>query len=83
MSELDTGEVLCSILEMVRDLHVYSRRQHGWIIALAETIEKDDELRSALERHPLYDQGSAPSLRSIDVMIRNVDALIQKLRDQG
>ena len=78
--DLPANEVLVAILEMVRDLHVYSRRQHGWIMALADAIAKDPVLGERLQGHPFYDQGPDPSLRSIDVMLQNIDALIQQLK---
>jgi hypothetical protein len=78
-----TNEVLVAILEMVRDLHLYSCRQHRWIIALADAIEKDPALEEHLKQHQFYDQGPAPSLRSIDAMTQNIDALIQRLKPQA
>lgn len=36
----ETNAVLCSILEMMKEQFVYSHRLHGWIIAVAETLEK-------------------------------------------
>jgi hypothetical protein len=80
MSNVDTNQVLCFILESLRDLHQYTHRQHGWICALADAIAKDPALESQLKQHPFYDQGPAPSLRSIDVMTQNIDAVIQQLR---
>ena len=83
MDELQTNQVLVAILEMVRDLHVYSERQHRWIAAMAAVIEQDAELGPLLKQNPLYDQGRAQSLRRIDVMLQNIDALIRQLKGES
>jgi hypothetical protein len=53
----ETKEVLISTLELVRDQAAYLHRQHGWIIAVSETIEKYPDLAAELKRHPFFDQG--------------------------
>ena len=80
MSDKELKEILRSSLEMLRTLCIYARRQHGWIIALAETIEKHDELRSELLHHPLYDQGHLPELQMLDDMSQRVEKLVQRLK---
>jgi len=82
MADLTTNAVLCSILEMMKQQAVYLHRQHGWLIAVAETIEKDAELLAELKQHPFYDQGPRLDARITDAMIRNIDALILQLKAQ-
>ncbi len=79
MAGLQTNDALVSVLQMLKQQLLFSNRLHGWVIAVAETIEKQPELAIELRQHPTYDQGFAPSLRNIDVTIRNIDALIQQL----
>jgi hypothetical protein len=74
------NEVLVSILEMLRTQALYLHIQHGWLIAVAETIEKHPQLVEELKRHPFYDQGPQPALRNTDVMIGNINALIAQLK---
>ncbi|MBZ5549168.1 MAG: hypothetical protein LAO22_14630 [Acidobacteriia bacterium] len=80
MSNLPTNQVLVSILQMLKEQAIFAHRQQGWITALWETIERDDELQSRLKQHPRYDQGPQPNLQRIDVLTRNIDALIQRLK---
>jgi hypothetical protein len=83
MADEQTNQTLCAILEMLRDLQVYSCRQHNWIAALAAVIEQNAELGPQLKRHPLYDQGQAPFLRRVDAMTQNIDALIRQLKGES
>ena len=78
----ETNAVLCSILEMMKEQFVYSHRLHGWIIAVAETLEKHPDLAAELLRHPFYDQGPAPFLQTSDVRLQNIDALIRQLSEK-
>jgi hypothetical protein len=80
MSDIEINEVLIAILEMLKQQGTYLHRQHGWMIALAETMEENDDLAQKLKQHPFYDQGPRRDTQITDVMIRNIDALIQQLR---
>ena len=82
MSETPINEILCTILEMMKAQALYLRRQHGWLIAVAETIESNPEMCVRLKQHPFYDQGLAPELRSIGETHQHIDGLIQKLKGQ-
>jgi hypothetical protein len=75
-----TNQVLVTILEMLKRQAIYLHRQHGWITALAGAMAADPELESRLKQQPFYDQGPAPFLQTVDVMIQNIDALIQRLK---
>ena len=77
----ETKEVLISILGMLKNEAQYLHRQHGWMIALADTVRMLPEAKTAVEQHPFYDQGPRPDVRITDAMIRNIDALIQRLKD--
>ena len=82
MNDTELRDVLCSILEMLKQQASYSRRLHGWLIAVAETIEKHPELAEHLKKHPTYDQGPDPNLQRIETTIQRIDALILRLRVQ-
>src|SRR5208283_2220693 len=45
-------------------------------------VRDNPEAKKALEQHPFYDQGPRQDTRITDAMIRNIDALIQRLRDE-
>jgi hypothetical protein len=77
---MDTNEVLISILEMLRQQAIYLHRQHGWVIAVAETLRQNPEMAKSLEQHPFYDQGPRQDIQTTDATIRNIDALIQQLK---
>jgi hypothetical protein len=81
MNNLETKEILITILQMLRDEAVYLHRQHGWMIAVADAVRESPEAKKALERHPFYDQGPRPDEKITENAIRNIDALIQKLID--
>jgi len=76
----EKNQVLRSILEMMREQAIYLHRQHAWIIAVAETIEKHPDLALALKQHPFYDQGHRQDLYKTELLLQRVDALIQQLR---
>jgi hypothetical protein len=80
MSDQETNQVLRSILEIVREQAIYLHRQHAWIIAVAETIEKHPDLASTLKQHPFYDQGHRQDIYKTELLLQKVDALIQELR---
>ena len=76
-----TTEVLSSILEMIKQQAIYLHRQHGWMIAVADALRENPDLAKRLEQHPFYDLGPREDVRITDAMIRNIDALIERLRD--
>ena len=77
-NQTETRTVIVSILQMLRSQAEYMHRQHGWMIAIAETL-RDEGLTEKLEQQPFYDQGPRPDVKITDTMIRNIDALIQEL----
>jgi hypothetical protein len=81
MIEPEAKQVLRSTLEMLKQQAIYTHRLHGWLIAVAETIAKQPDLAPRLKQHPLYDQGPAPYIQTIDTTTQNIDALIQRLKD--
>jgi len=81
VSDVDTTQVLCFILEELKHQAIFARRLHGWVIAVAETIEKNPDLEPQLKRHPFYDQGFDSSLPKTDLLLSNIDALIRQLRE--
>ena len=58
--DIQVNQVLVAILEMLRDLHLYSERQHHWIVALRYAIQSDPDLESRLKDHPWFDLRSRP-----------------------
>lgn len=80
MTELQTGDVLCSILDMMKQQALYSHRLHGWVIAVSETIEKQPALVEQLRAHPFFDQGPRPDIQTTEHTIQNIDALIRRLK---
>ena len=78
--DTDAKQVLVAILEMQKQQWAYLHRIHGWVISVAETIERQPELADELRRHPTYDQGPLPWLQTSGDAIRHIDALIQQLR---
>jgi hypothetical protein len=81
MGDLQTNEVLCSILEMLKQQVVYSHRLHGWLTAAQATIRTNPEFAAQLEAQPFYDQGPRPDIQITENTIRNIDALIRQLRE--
>jgi len=79
MTELQTKEVLRSILLMMKDQAVYLHRQHGWLIAVADTVETNSDLDAFLKKHPFYEQGPRPDIQKTQTMIENIDALLRQL----
>jgi hypothetical protein len=80
MTEQETRGVLCAILDRQKQQVAYLHRLHGWIIAIAEALEKQPDLVKHLKEHPTYDQGPLPWIQDTNETIRNIDALIQRLR---
>jgi hypothetical protein len=77
-----TTEVLISILEMLKRQADYLHRQHGWMIAIADTLRSaNDDLERTLVHHAFYDQGPRQDVEITYDMIRNIDALISQLRN--
>jgi len=74
-----TKQVLISILEVLREQANYLHRQHGWLIAVAETIEKQPDLVSDLKRHSFYNQGPRPDVHITASLLERVDVLIRQL----
>ena len=79
MTDRQTSTVLVSILQMLKQQAIYLRRQHGWMIAVAETLREKPELKERLEQQPFYDQGPRPDEKITETMIQRIDALIQEL----
>ncbi|HMB82524.1 MAG TPA: hypothetical protein VKI40_00590 [Terriglobales bacterium] len=82
MNDLELRNLLCSLLEMMKRQEIHSQRLHGWIIAVAETLEKHPEIAAELKQHPGYDQGPLPWNQMLDSTIQHIDALILGLRVQ-
>jgi hypothetical protein len=82
VSRLETNGALIAILEILKQEAEYLHRQHGWLIAVAETIEKHPEFASLLKEHPFYDPTPRPSLNKITVLTQQIDALVQQLKQK-
>jgi hypothetical protein len=82
MSDRETNGTLIAILEILKQEAEYLHRQHGWLIAVAETIEKHPEFASLLKEHPFYDSTPRPSLQKIAVLTQKIDTLIQQLKKE-
>jgi hypothetical protein len=81
MSATPVNEVLISILQVLRTQTVYLDRQHGWLIAVADTLRSvSDDVAEDLEQHAFYDQGPRQDVRITQNMIETIDALISQLR---
>ena len=80
MPDLETNDVLCSILGMMRQQAEYLDRQHGWLVAVSETIEKHPDLDAELKKHPFHNQGPREDRQITNTMISNIDALLRQLR---
>jgi len=79
--DAETKQVLCSILEMLKDQAIYLHRQHGWLMAVADTVETNADLDAFLKKHPFYRQAPRRDEQRTNEMIQKVDALIQLLKD--
>lgn len=77
----ETKQVLTAMLEVLKQQMAFLDRQCGWIIAIAESLRADDDIRKRLEQNSQFDQGPQPQLRHIWNTIENIDALIQRLRE--
>ena len=75
------NQVVQAILLMEREQVIHVDRLHRWMVALAETLQKNPQLDTDLKQHPFYDLGPAPSLRPRDELLQTIDALIQRLKD--
>ena len=82
MSDRETNGALIAILEILKQEAEYLHRQHGWLIAVAETIEKHPEFASLLQQHPFYDSSPRPALQKIAGLTGKIDALIQQLKQE-
>ena len=82
MNDLATNGALISILEILKQEAEYLHRQHGWLIAVAETIEKHPEFASRLKEHPFYDPTPRPALNKITELTQKIDTLIQQLKQK-
>ena len=80
MNDLETNGALIAILEILKQEAEYLHRQHGWLIAVAETIEKHPKFASCLKEHPFYDPTPRPSLNKITELTQEIDTLIQQLK---
>jgi hypothetical protein len=79
----ETKEVLVVVLDMLKKEAEYLHRQHGWMISLADAVRQNPEAKKALEQHPFYDQGPRSDERITQTTIRNIDALIQRLKAEN
>jgi len=80
MPDEQTTQVLCEVLEMMKQQAVYLNRQHRWILALGDTIALKTDLEEFLREHPFYGLGPRPDLQITQSMIENIDALIRRLK---
>jgi hypothetical protein len=83
MDDRSTKAVLISILDLLKSQATYLHRQHGWIIAVSETIEKYPDLAAELKRHPFFDQGPRLDTHITSRFLETVDSLIQQLKLQA
>jgi hypothetical protein len=74
------NQALLAILEMQKQQALVSGRLLGWGVAVADTLRKNPQFEAVLREHPYFDLGHQPTLRTIDEMIQNIDALIQQLK---
>ena len=81
MPDLETNDVLRSILGMMRQQAEYLDRQHGWLVAVSERIEKHPDLGAEVKKHPFHNQGPREDRQITNTMISNIDALLRQLRD--
>jgi hypothetical protein len=82
MNSEQTDAVLIEVLETLKEQAIYLHRQHGWMIAIAETVEKNPDLASHLKLHPFFDQGPRPDTYIAACFLEKVDALIRRLKNQ-
>jgi hypothetical protein len=76
----ETKQVFRSTLEMLKQQALVSGRLLGWGLAVADTLRKNPQFEAVLQEHPYFDLGPQPTLRTIDEMTQNIDALIQQLK---
>jgi hypothetical protein len=75
------NEVLISVLMMLRQQTNYLHRQHGWLIAVADTLRSiDDDVEKTLVQNAFYDQGPRQDVQITQNMLDSIDGLIAQLR---
>ncbi len=82
MKDGDIKEDLRGVLMLLRAQAVDLDRHHRWICAIAEAVSSDAELGPQLKEHPLYNLPREPSLRSIEDILVNIDAMLRRLEDR-
>lgn len=82
MTNLEMKHVLISILEILKQELGHLDREHGYLIAVSETLESNPEFASLLREHEFYDPSLRPTLQKVRVLNRNIDALIQRLMEE-
>jgi hypothetical protein len=80
MDSESLNQTLIAMLDLLHEEAIYLHRQHGWIIAVAETVEKHPDLVQHLKQHPFYDQGYRPDAYRIERLLQSIDGLIQRLK---
>jgi hypothetical protein len=76
-----TKQILVAILEAQKQQALVSNRILGWFLAVADTLRKNPPFEELLKQHPFYDLGPEPRLQTIEGLIQNIDALIQRLKE--
>jgi hypothetical protein len=79
MEDKELKSVLVAILTILKEQTTYLHRQHGWVIALAETISLDNETAQALKKHHFFFQGPREDERITAELIQRIDELTRKL----
>jgi hypothetical protein len=79
MPDQQTTDVLSAILEMMKQQAIYLHRLHGWLIAVADTVETNSELDAFLKKHPFYNLGPRPDVQITQSTIESIAELVQKL----
>jgi hypothetical protein len=79
----ETNAVLLAILEVLREQTIYLHRQHGWIMAIGDTVALKTDLDAFLKEHPFYRQAPRPDVDITADQIQKIDALIQRLKSQS
>lgn len=78
--DAETKQVLIEVLETLKEQATYLHRQHGWVIAVSETIEQNPDFAAKLRTHPFFDQGPRPDTYITACFLEKADALIQRLK---
>ena len=82
MADLPMQEVMISILQILRQQTNYLHRQHGWLIAVAETVEKHPEFEQSLRQHPFFYQGPREDAQITQSLLQSIDGLIALLQSR-